>query len=405
MQYEYTAKSIAGETLTGLLAADSTADAGHRLRERDLFVMSLKPAGRGRSLLQSSGGRPGRKKITKRDLMTLTSQLAIMTRAGVDLATALNNASEQCPNLALKRAIQQIHEDVLAGKSVSAAMGDYRHVFGQSYVAGVAAAEAAGRLPEVLDRLAGLLRADLRMRGTLRTLLAYPILLASVSGLVVFALVFFVLPQFAGVFAQLDLTLPLITRVLIGVAMEVRGRFWLWGTLLFGAIAGLVACIVSGAGREYYDRALLNLVLVRNVTRPLFMGRAFRLLGTMIESGVPLLEGLRLTRSATRNCLMRSLFDTLEVAVTNGRGLSETFLASSFVPPAAAQMIATAEDTGTLSSVTQLMGEFYEEEGETRLRELAAILEPLIIIGMGIIVAVVVMSVMLPVFDFATAAK
>jgi type II secretory pathway component PulF len=141
---------------------------------------------------------------------------------------------------------------------------------------------------------------------------------------------------------------------------------------------------------------------VRDVTQSLLVGRAFRLLGTMLESGVPLLEGLRLTRASIGNSLLRELFDDLEHEVVNGRGLGNTFLNSPFVPSTAAQMIATAERTGTLAMVTQLTGEFYEEEGETRLRDLATILEPLIIIVMGAVVAFVVVSVMLPVFDFAT---
>jgi len=125
----------------------------------------------------------------------------------------------------------------------------------------------------------------------------------------------------------------------------------------------------------------------------------------MIESGVPLQTGLRLTRSSFRNSLMQSLFKTMEDDVVNGRGLSASLASSSFVPSAAAQMVATAERTGTLALVTQQVGEYYEEEGETRLRELAGVLEPLMLIVMGVIVGLVVMSVMLPIFDFATAAK
>jgi len=405
MNYEYTAKSTSGETVAGLLSADSPAEVGHQLREMDLFAVSVKAAGRRSPVFRRAGGLRGRANVSKRDLLTLTSQLAIMSRAGVDLASALQNVSEQCPNLTLRRILVQIHEDVLSGKPVSTALGNYEDVFGQSYVAGIAAAEATGRLSDVLQQLASLLRSELRMRSTLRTLLAYPVLLMAVSVLVISALMFFVLPQFAGVFEQLDISLPLLTQFLIGVSQELRSRFWLWGGLLLAGIAGSVAFVSSTPGRRFYDRMSLNMILVREITRSLQIGRAFRLLGAIIESGVPLLDGLRLTRSSMRNSLLQDLFGTAEEEVVNGRGLSNVFLRSPFVPPAAAQMIATAEQTGTFASVAQLMGEFYEEEGETRLRELATILEPLIIVLMGIIVAVVVMSVMLPIFDFATAAK
>jgi type II secretory pathway component PulF len=405
MHYEYTAKSTAGETSTGLLTATSEAEAHHQLREKDLFVVSLKSVASNRPRSGQLTRLPWGRAVSRRDLVTLTSQLAIMCRAGVDLASALDNIAGQCPNPALKQTLKKIHEGVLSGKSVSQALTEYEHVFGQSYVAGVAAAEAAGRLPEVLDRLASLLRSQLRVRSAFRSLMAYPALLASISMLVIFALMFFVLPQFAGVFKQLDIALPTTTQLLIAVSVELRSRFWLWGGLLVAAILSLLAFAYSTAGRRFLDRLLLNLVFVRDVTRSLLIGRGFRLLGTMLQSGVPLLEGLQLTRSSIRNSLVRELFDTLEHEVINGRGLAGSFLASPFVPPAAAQMIATAEQTGTLATVAQLMGEFYEEEAETRLRELATILEPLIIILMGVVVAFVVMSVMLPVFDFATATK
>lgn len=405
MQYQYCAKTTTGDTLEGYLQASSTADVSRQLRQRDLFLVSTRPAS---AQLGTNGGtsshRRGRSRVSRRDLMALTSQLAIMARSGVDLATALEDVSRECQNPKLQVALKQIHEDVLSGRSITAALGNYDHIFGQSYVASVAAAEAAGRLPEVLARLAALLRSELRMISTIRSLLAYPLLLATVSSLVVLALVFFVLPQFAGVFEQLDLTLPFITRVFVGVATEVRGRIWLWGPLIFGVVASAVAFGMSATGRRFLDHRLLSMVLVRDVTQSLLVGRAFRLLGTMLESGVPLQTGLRLTRSSFRNSLLRELFKTLEQEVVNGRGLSKGLAVSPFVPSAAAQMVATAERTGTMAIVAQQIGEYYEEEGETRLRELAGVLEPLMIIVMGAVVGLVVMSVMLPIFDFATAA-
>jgi type II secretory pathway component PulF len=404
MDYEYVAKSTTGKTLTGLLAAASPAEAQNQLRERHLFVVSVRPHS-GRALSARRGRLPWKAKVSKRELMTLTSQLAIMTRTGIDLATALQNAFEQCSNPLLKRVLGQVHGEVLAGRSVSKALSSHEHIFGPSYVAGIAAAERAGLLPEVLDRLASLIRAQLRMQSTLRNLLAYPCVLMSISVVVILALMFLVLPQFAGVFEQLDVPLPAMTRLLVGISAELRARSWAWGGLLLAGVVGLIGFLSSATGHRLLDHLLLKMVLLRDVTRSLLIGRAFQLLGTMLESGVPLLEGLRLTRSSIRNSLLRGLFDTLEEEVLNGRGLSDTFSACPFVPPAAAQMMATAERTGTLAMVTQLVGEFYEEEGETRLRELATILEPVIIILMGVVVAFVVLSVMLPVFDFATAAK
>jgi type II secretory pathway component PulF len=405
MQYEYAAKSSAGANTSGFLAAASVEDVQRQLREKGLFIISARPAGRGITLTGLSRGPVRRGRIAKRDLVTLTSQLAIMTRTGVDLATALGNLAAQTSQPTLRAILKEVHADVLAGKPVSQALGKHGGVFGQSYIAGIAAAEASGKLSEVLNRLATLLRGEMRLQSTLRGLLAYPVVLTSVAIFVVIALTFFVLPQFATVFEQMNLSLPLITQVLISVSTELRGRWWLWGTLLVGAGSGITISALSPRGKAWRQHMLLTFPVVRNVTRALWVGRALRLLSTMLASGVPLLEGLRLTRASVRNVVLEEFFRRLEQEVVNGQGLAPAFLAASFIPPAAAQMIATAEQTGTLATVMELVGEFYEEEGETRLRELSTILEPLIIIVMGAVVAVVVMSVMLPIFDFSTAAK
>jgi type II secretory pathway component PulF len=186
--------------------------------------------------------------------------------------------------------------------------------------------------------------------------------------------------------------------------MELRDRAWLWGPAALAAVGGIGLSRKTTAGRRIWDRLLLNMAIVRNVTRASMLGRTFRMLGLMIESGVPLLEGLRLTRRSVSNSLYRELFDRLEQDILNGRGLATSLVTSGFIPPAAAEMVLTAEKTGTLGMVTQLMGEHYEEEGEVRLRELATILEPLIIVVMGTFVAAVVTSVMLPMFEIATLA-
>jgi type II secretory pathway component PulF len=405
MQYEYSAKTSDGTTLQGSLVAVSVKDVQQQLREKGLFVVSAQPVGRRLATMGSLRRRGGRQRISKRDLVTLTSQLAIMTRSGVDLASALSNLATQASVPALRTILEDIHAEVIAGKPVAQALSTHEAVFGKSYIAGIAAAETSGRLPEVLNRLASLLRGELRLRSTLRALLAYPVVLASVSLGVVAGLVFFVLPQFAGVFKQMNLTLPAVTQSLISVSGELRTHWWLWGGLFAAASTGAAIVAHSPEGKAWVQRTLLDFPVIRDITRSLWVGRAMRLLSTMLSSGVPLLDALRLTRASVQNVILDGFFQDLEQEVINGRGLASTFLGASFVPPAAAQMIATAEQTGTLATVMELVGEFYEEEGETRLRELSNILEPLIIILMGAVVAIVVMSVMLPIFDFATAAK
>jgi type II secretory pathway component PulF len=404
MQFTYTAKSSAGDVQTGQIDGDDVDQVKRALREKALFPIDIRAESAASHWLLFSGRRD-RSAMRKRDLLTVTTQLAIMTKSGVDLASAFQSLAEQSSNERVRRVLGRVHEDVTGGKSVSEAMRAQSDVFGEAYVASVAAGEAAGRLPEVLGRLAELLRSEIRNRAAVRTLLAYPILLATISSLVVTGLVIFVLPRFQKIFQDFDVPLPAMTQLLVAFSDIVRHFAWIWGPIALAGIAGLIASRYTQAGRRWWDRAVLNTVVIRDITRAFYIGRTFRLLGLMIESGVPLLEGLRLTRNATRNSLYRELFNNLEDAILNGRGLASSLIKAGFVPPVAAEMVLTAERTGTLGMVTELMGAHYEEEGETRLRELATMLEPLIIVTMGVIVAVIVVSVMLPMFDIAQLAR
>jgi type II secretory pathway component PulF len=404
MQFVYTAKTNSGDIQTGHISAADVEAVKRALREQSLFVIDVRKKATDTFWKTLLGARE-RSALSKRDLLSVTTQLAIMTRSGVDLASAFHSLSQQCANTNLRNVLAQVHRDVTGGKSISDAMQAQASVFGDAYVASVAAGEAAGKLPEVLGRLAQFQRTELRARATIRTLLAYPIMLTGVSSMVVLGLVTFVLPKFVDIFTQFELALPTLTRVIVWLSEMLREHFWIWVPIVIAMFVGLVASRRSKSGRRHWDAFMLNAPIIRDITRSFYIGRTFRLLGLMIESGVPLLEGLQLTRNSVRNALYRELFDDLENSILNGRGLANSLINAGFVPAVAAEMILTAERTGTLGMVTELMGEHYEEEGETKLRELATILEPLIIVVMGVIVATIVMAVMLPMFDIATLAR
>ncbi len=402
MNFTYTARSTTGELLTGMVQAESLVLVRQQLREKGLFVTGVK-ATQGAVAGRMSLRPPGRKtRVPKRELVTFTSQLAVMSRSGIDLAASLKSLHAQTTHPALKAALERVYQDVAGGKPVSAAMSAHSQIFTAAYVASIAAGEASGRLPEILTRLSKMLRDELRRAGNLKSLLAYPVILAVVSAVVVAAMVLFVLPEFSNVFDDLEMPLPAITRLLLDLSQVIRGHWLLVSTLLVAIAMGWRTLRRTASYRRWWDSLTLKLLYVRDITRALSVGRAMRLLGTMIESGIPLLDALRLTRSSMTNSRYQDLFSQLEQAVLNGREIGPVLADPNLVPAAAAQMVVTGERTGTLASVTQTAGEFYEEEGEARLKTLATLLEPAIIIVMGLIVAGVVLSVMLPIFDFAT---
>ncbi len=192
------------------------------------------------------------------DIVNLTSQLAIMIRSGVDIATGLESAARQCRRPALASVLHEIHESVIGGRAFSEALRQYPKVFSPAYVATVAAGEASGHMADVLDQLAELERSRQRLVRSIRGLLVYPMLLMCVSLGVIGVLLVFVLPRFAELFADYDMTLPWITQALIAVANEISGRWWLWTPLVVLAGSGMVAMATTAAGRRVWDRFLLE---------------------------------------------------------------------------------------------------------------------------------------------------
>jgi len=343
--------------------------------------------------------------IRKQDLAEITSQLAIMIRSGVDVATALASLANQCQRPALAEVLSEVHQSVLSGNSLSNALRSQAHVFEPSFIAAVAAGEASGQMAEVLRQLAHVQRSEIRSRRTMRALITYPILLLTVSFTVIICLVLFVLPRFSVIFAQYELTLPVVTQMLMGLAGELRTRWWLWLPLVAMTVGGLLAWRSTVGGRRSLDALWLQLPVIKNVYRPRLVGRMCRLFGLMLESGIPLLDVLRLTKQGVANVHYQELIEEMQEAVINGRNLSSALHDCEIVPESAREMLITAESTGNLGEVTLLLGEYYDEEAEARMRQVVGLLEPVITIGMGLIVAVVVLAVMLPVFDLSTIAQ
>ncbi len=340
--------------------------------------------------------------VTPTDVVNLTTQLAIMIRSGVDIATGLASAARQCRRPDLASVLREIHDSVVGGRSFSEALKQYPKIFTPAYVATVAAGEASGHMAEVLDQLAELERSRLRLVRSIRGLLVYPLLLMAVSLGVISVLLVFVLPRFAELFADYDMTLPLVTQLLIGVADEIRNRWWLWIPLVVLAGLGAVSMATTKQGRRVWDRFLLEAPMIRDVSRTLLIGRSCRLIGMLMDSGVPLLDSVRLARKSSKNFLYQELFTQIEDAVVNGRSFSSALATSAVVPPAATEMLTTAEQSGKLVEVSQLVGAYFEDEGETRARQLVSTAEPMITVVMGAIVATVVLAVMLPVFDLSS---
>ncbi|HAC91949.1 MAG TPA: hypothetical protein DCF63_15190 [Planctomycetaceae bacterium] len=344
------------------------------------------------------------KSLKKRDLLMIVTQLSIMLRSGVDLADAVRSISLRSKNDQIRQVMGQVYSNLESGHQLSEAMESQKQRFGGVMIASVAAGEAAGQLPEVLQRLTEIINDEMRLYSSIRSAVSYPIVLMSVTLLVLAAMVFFVLPQFAGIYESSQMPTPALTQMMLDAAGFASGYWWsvlITGTVLVAAITKLVR---SPSGRKRIDRWMVRAPILRSVCVPLLSGRLFRLQGVMLASGVSMVDVLALSRNSVGNSCLRELIDEVEHSVIAGEGMASALLDQPIIPDEAADMIATAEANGQLGSVLQTVGEFYEGQGEQKLRDAVKIAEPAIIVAMGLIIGTIVLSVMLPLLNLSTAA-
>jgi type II secretory pathway component PulF len=346
-----------------------------------------------------------RRRVSKQEVADMTAQLAIMVKSGVDLASGLTSLAAQCERPAMAEILEEVNELVVSGNTLSESLKQFPDVFDAAYTATIAAAEASGRMADVLRQLATMQRNEVKLRRSIRGLLTYPILLTIICSAVIATLVIVVLPKFAQIFDDYGAKLPATTEALIAISTELKSRWWLWLPLGGGGLCAFFAWKNTDAGQRVVDGVFVNGAQLRNVVRPLLIGRLCRMLSLLLTSGVTLLEGLRLCRAAINNSYYKELLDELIDSVVNGKGMGATLLEAEIIPPSAREMISTAERTGNLAEVTQLLGEYYEEEAENKMKQVVRLLEPLITVVMGAIVAFVVLSVMLPIFDLSSVAQ
>jgi type II secretory pathway component PulF len=250
-----------------------------------------------------------------------------------------------------------------------------------------------------------MMRKDQSLRSSVAALMMYPAVLCSITMTVIVAMLFFVLPQFASIFKDMDRPVPPLTDFLLSLGATLR-EYWL---PIFALVVGLVVAIVGSRNhprlKRFVDYWVLHFAVTKNALQSLISGRIFRLLGTMLENGVPLLESIRLCRTATSNSYFQDMFTTAEQEILVGEGMGKALLEAQFLPAGAAHMITTGERTGKLASVLQSIGEYYEDEGERNLRVVVKMLEPAIIVGLGGVVGTVVLSIILPLLDVTTIAR
>lgn len=399
--YEYTALNDKGKKLKGIIDAQSTVAARQKLRESNIYLTDLQESSGAKkdSLLKQPLGGLFRK-VGSREVTVMTRQLATLLGAGLPLVQSLATLIAQTSHPQLKTILSQIKEEVNEGSSFSQTMTHYPQVFPAFYLNMVRAGEASGTLHLVLERLADFSEKQQALKGRVRAALAYPLFMFLIGSVVLFFLVAFVVPNVTRIFDEMHQTLPLITILLIGVSRFLETFWWLIVAGLIGAFVALKYFLSkTQKGRTLLDRTLLALPVVGQMNRKIAVARFSRTLGTLLESGVPLLASMEIVRNIVGNSLISDAIQKAGNDVREGQSLSAPLARSGLFPALSVEMISVGEQSGNLEPMLYRIAEAYEKEVESSITMLTSLLEPIMILVMGLAVGFIVVSILLPIFE------
>jgi len=400
--FAYVGLDPAGRERRGRLSAETSEAARDQLVSRKLYVVRIEPAIEAGTPLVSRRLFAGRK-IGAKQLTLFTRQLATLITV-TPLEEALRTVSRQAEREELRRVLGNVHAGVVEGRRLSEAMARESASFPPLYRAMVAAGEASGTLPQILERLANLLERQAQVRSKVLSTLAYPIILAIVAAFVVFALMIFVVPKVVEQFQDIGQSLPLLTRIVIGLSNFLAA--WWWALLLLIALAVFLAgrALKDEGIRMKFDRMLLRLPLIGRLIRDLHAARMARTLATMVASRLPLLEGLRLTTGTVHNRVLRAASADIAESIRTGGSLAGALKRAGIFPPLLVYLAASGEASGKLDLMLERAADYLDREFDAFTTTALSLLEPAIIIVMGVIVALIVLSILLPILQLDTLA-
>jgi type IV pilus assembly protein PilC len=382
-----TNESIAGERFS--TSAQALAAALRREQISPLSIQEKKPISFNFSF---------KKKVAQNEVAVFTRQFAIMLNAGLPLIQALDAIAQQHPNQAFRAILDQVRGDVEGGSTLSAAMARHPKVFDSLYTNMVAAGETGGILDTILQRLSSFIEKIVKLKRALRSALIYPSVILTIAIGVVAVILWKVVPVFATLFEGFNVELPLLTRMVIGLShiIESYAIFFIIAVAL--GVVGLKAYYKTDKGRHSVDNALLKAPVLGPILRKIAVARFTRTLATLITSGVPILEGLDITAKTSGNAILEDVIYQLRARIEEGGTMADPMKTSGFFPPMVTQMVSVGESTGELDTMLVKVADYYEEEVDVVVANLLTILEPILMVFLGVVVGGIVISMYLPLF-------
>ena len=341
------------------------------------------------------------RRVTKSEIIYATSQMAIMVDTGVTLSSALEGIAKEEQNPTLRYVLKQLKNAVEGGEDFSTALARHPKYFDKTYIALVKASEATGTLGEMLDRIAKYLRKEVETRSKVRAAMAYPTVMMVLATAVTIFLLTYVLPKFTPLFSRKGITLPKPTIVMMSISGVLMDYWYFW---LAGAAALIIGFFVgkrTEPGRKAWDWVKIHLPIVGPMIRKVVISRSIRTLGTMVGSGVSMLDAIALSAEVSGNVHYEQLWRRVLDEITAGNQINTALAGNPLFPPMLVQMIRSGEETGKLDSVLERVSDYFDQEVETSLKTCTSLIEPIMITVMGFVVGGIGMGLLLPIFSLS----
>ena len=391
--FEYTARTATGEETIGTIDASSREEVVQQLRKNRMMVVRVREQRK-----RKKGGR-----VPIRDTVVFTRQFATMVNSGLPLVQALDILARQTENKTLSEVTKQVVYDVESGNTLADALAKHPNAFSQLYVNMVAAGEAGGILDTIMLRLATFLEKNDAIIRKVKGAMVYPSVIFSVAILAVLVLLIFVIPTFQNMFASVNLELPLPTRLVIAMSAFLQG-FW-WGIIGAGVILffGIKSYYRTENGKLVIDKTLLGFPVLGDLLRKSSVSRFTRTLGTLLASGVSILDGLEITARTAGNRVIHDAVMESRGSIAGGETIAGPLEKSGVFPPMVTSMIAVGEATGGLDEMLSKIADFYDDEVDAAVSTLLSLMEPVMIVFLGVIVGGMIVAMYLPIFDMINA--
>ncbi len=402
--FEYKVRDQAGKVLEGTLEADDATLVVGKLRGMGYTPISVEEQAESR--LQTDIKIPGlSNRVRLKDLAVFSRQFATMINSGLSLLKSLSILEEQTESKELARVVGAVRLDVERGSSLSVALARHPKVFNRLYIAMVKSGESGGVLDDVLLRIAHTIEKQVELRRKVVSAMTYPTMVALFAFLITLAMLIFIVPQFQDMYDELEGTLPLPTRILLGVSAFAQHFWYVW---LLGGIAGVFGFrrwINSEEGRKRWDAFKLRMPVFGTLARKIALARFARTLAALTRSGVPILESLDIVSQTAGNYVVATALHDAQVAVKGGDTLAHKLQFHEVFPPMVVQMISVGEETGALDEMLDKIAEFYENEVEATVNALTSLIEPILIVIMGAVIGAMVIALYLPMFNIINLIK